>query len=217
MKGLLIKDFKLLKNMRNSMVLILLISVMMAAYTKKLSFIIMYLSLLGATFTISTLSYDEFENGYAFLLSLPVTRRGYVKEKFCFGLILSVGAWLSGTVIAVAMEFVRKTASVPDILMEAITLLPSAVLLLSVMLPLRLKFGSEKGRIVMIGAAGLVFGLFYLAAKLGKELNLNLGAVEESLAGLGEGVMTAAGIAVGIAILFISYRISISIMKKKEF
>ena len=51
MKGLLIKDIKLMKNMRNSMAMILVIAVGMGAYIKDTSFIITYLSLIGATFT----------------------------------------------------------------------------------------------------------------------------------------------------------------------
>lgn len=77
MKGLLIKDMKLMKNMRNSIVMILLIAVGMGSYLKDGSFLIVYLSLIGATFTTSTLSYDEFDNGYSFLFSLPVTRKSY--------------------------------------------------------------------------------------------------------------------------------------------
>ena len=91
MKGLLIKDIRLMKNMRNSIIMILLIAVSMGAYMKDVSFIITYLALIGASFTTSTMSYDEFDNGYTFLLSLPVTRKGYVLEKYAFGLLLGGG------------------------------------------------------------------------------------------------------------------------------
>jgi ABC-type transport system involved in multi-copper enzyme maturation permease subunit len=96
MKGLLIKDIRLMKNMRNS---IIMIAVSMGAYMKDVSFIITYLALIGASFTTSTMSYDEFDNGYTFLLSLPVTRKGYVLEKYAFGLLLGGGGWLLGSVI----------------------------------------------------------------------------------------------------------------------
>ena len=81
MKGLLIKDIRLMKNMRNSIIMILLIAVSMGAYMKDVSFIITYLALIGASFTTSTMSYDELDNFYTFILSLPVNINGYVHEK----------------------------------------------------------------------------------------------------------------------------------------
>ena len=34
---------------------------------------------------MSSISYDEFDNGNAFLFSLPITRKDYVLEKYIFG------------------------------------------------------------------------------------------------------------------------------------
>ena len=47
MKGLLIKDIKLMGNMKNSLLLILLISIVMTTYIKDASFLIMYLGKIG--------------------------------------------------------------------------------------------------------------------------------------------------------------------------
>ncbi len=52
-------------------------------------------------FTLSTISYDEFDNGNAFLFSLPITRAGYVVEKYCFALILALSAWTISTLLVV--------------------------------------------------------------------------------------------------------------------
>ena len=69
MKGLLIKDMKLMLNQKKFFVTIGFIAVMMAGVVKDTSFIISYMTVLGAMFTISTISYDEFDNGNAFLFS----------------------------------------------------------------------------------------------------------------------------------------------------
>jgi len=217
MKGLLIKDFKLLKNMRSSMVMVVLIAVLMSTYLSDISFIIMYLSLLGASFTMSTLSYDEYDNGYAFLMSLPITRKGYVAEKYGFGLIMCMGAWFLGAAIVMVVGLVKKTASVPEVVMLAFTLLPAALLLLAVMLPLRLKFGAEKGRIVMIAAMGLVFGFAYLAVKLAQTFKWDMDAVGERLGTLGMGAEIVLSIGIAVLLLLLSFKICLSIMKKKEF
>ncbi|MCI9221078.1 MAG: ABC-2 transporter permease, partial [Lachnospiraceae bacterium] len=71
MRGLLIKDLKLMRNMGNSLIIILLVAVGMSFYNSDMSFIVVYMAVIGTTFTSSTISYDEFDNGNAFLFSLP--------------------------------------------------------------------------------------------------------------------------------------------------
>lgn len=217
MKGLLIKDIKLLANMRSSLVFILLIAVGMAAYMSDASFIVMYLGLIGTSFTSSTVSYDEYDNGYGFLFSLPVTRRDYAVEKYCFGLLMGGGGWLAGTVLSVASAVVKEGAAPLDAFMISLMLFPAVMIMLSVLLPLHMKFGAEKSRIVMIGAAGALFGLFAVAFKILDGMDLNLNAVWDRLPAFGMGAVIAGAAAAGIAMLLLSCRISISIMEKKEF
>lgn len=217
MKGLLIKDFRLMKNMKNSILMIIVIAMGMGAYIKDASFIITYLALIGVTFTTSTMSYDEFDNGYPFLLSLPVSRKGYVLEKYIFGLLLNGGGWLLGSVIATVAGAVRNTAPVRDSLMMSLALLPFALLLLSVLLPFHMKFGGEKGRIVMIITMGMIFAVVVLGAKLAESMHIDLDAALEKLPAMGTGTIALGGIVVGVVILLLSCRISIGIMEKKEF
>lgn len=217
MKGLLIKDFRLMKNMKNSILMIIVIAMGMGAYIKDASFIITYLALIGVTFTTSTMSYDEFDNGYPFLLSLPVSRKGYVLEKYTFGLLLNGGGWLLGSVIATVAGAVRNTAPVRDSLMMSLALLPFALLLLSVLLPFHMKFGGEKGRIVMIIAMGMIFAVVVLGAKLAESMHIDLDAALEKLPVMGTETIALGGIVVGVVILLLSCRISIGIMEKKEF
>jgi len=58
-----------------------------------------YLVLIMALFCISSISYDEYDNCYAFLLTLPIDKKVYVREKYLFGFVLSVIGWLVGAVI----------------------------------------------------------------------------------------------------------------------
>ena len=217
MKGLLIKDIKLMKNMRNSMAMILVIAVGMGAYIKDTSFIITYLSLIGATFTSSTLSYDEFDNGYAFLFPLPVSRKGYVAEKYILGLLLSGGGWLIGSVITVISGLARNTMPLPEIFMTSVLLVSVPVFLLSVLLPFHFKFGGEKGRIVMIASMGVFFVIVVLGVKLMNMLHLDPDAVIDNMPSLGMGATAAVSIAAAALILLLSFRISMGILQKKEY
>ena len=217
MKGLLVKDFRLMRNMKNSFVLILLVAVGMSSYIQDTSFLVFYLAVIGVTFTTSTLSYDEFENGYVFLFSLPVTRKYYVMEKYLLGILLCGGGWLIGSVLSVAAGSVRGTSPVMDSIMVALMGLPTALLMISVMLPFFLKFGGEKGRIVMVVAFGLVFLIIVAGAKLAKSVHMNLDGILDKMPPIGEGTAVICVIAISAAIALLSCRISIGIMEKKEF
>ena len=83
MKGLLIKDLKLMKNNgKNLLLVFLIIGTMMGIMTKELYAAVGYVTFIFTLFTVSTISYDEYDNGYPFLFTLPITRRQYVNEKF---------------------------------------------------------------------------------------------------------------------------------------
>lgn len=217
MKGLLIKDIRLMANMGNSLICIMLIAVGISAYNKNISFLIMYLGLMGATFTTSTLSYDEFDNGYAFLFSLPVSRKGYVIEKYGFGLLLCGGGWLLGSILTVVSGMAGGTGELGDLVMESLLMLPMVLILLAVLLPFHMKFGAEKGRIAMIIVMGGLFLTLILVATALKGMDLNLDARLESLTALGVGATVAGAVGIGIAMLLLSCRISMGIMERKEF
>ena len=105
MKGLLIKDFKLLKGQKNFFMAITAISIIMIIVSPGTSFPIGFLGFVGALFSLSSISYDEFDNGNAFLFSLPITRKDYVLEKYIFGLISGIMSLLLGTVISFCLLY----------------------------------------------------------------------------------------------------------------
>ena len=107
MKGLLIKDFKLLQGQKNFFITIIAIAGIMAIFMEDASFIIGYMTFVGSLFTLSTISYDEFDNGNAFLFSLPITRKDYILEKYGFGLIVGGISWLFAIIVTVVVEIIR--------------------------------------------------------------------------------------------------------------
>lgn len=115
MKGLLIKDFKLLKGQKNFFMAITAISIIMIIVSPGTSFPIGLLGFVGALFSLSSISYDEFDNGNAFLFSLPITRKDYVLEKYIFGLISGIMFLLLGTVISLVAIGITKTGSFNEI------------------------------------------------------------------------------------------------------
>lgn len=73
MKGLFVKDLKLMMLQKNFLLLILAIVIGMMIFTDDVIFPLGFLSFIVSLFTVSTISYDDFDNGNAFLFTLPIT------------------------------------------------------------------------------------------------------------------------------------------------
>ena len=90
MKGLLIKDFKLMKMQKNFFIMIVVISFVVSLLTEDVTFMLGFISFITSLFTISTISYDEFDNGNAFLFTLPIDRKNMQQKSMCLGCYLSM-------------------------------------------------------------------------------------------------------------------------------
>ena len=219
MKGLLIKDFKLLKVQKNFFLIILCIAIGIEIFTNSTSssFIIGFLSFVATLFTLSSISYDEFDNGNAFLFSLPITRKSYVIEKYGFGMILGSSFWAFGTLIVIFKEVITHKYVSIDTVIAAFIILPIVFAVLAVMLPFQLKFGGEKGRIAIICTLVIVFLIGIVITKVANAFNINLSFLFHEIATLNSIILILVIIGITFFMLFVSYRISLSIMKKKEF
>ena len=217
MKGLLIKDFKLMKGQINFFFIIIAISVGIAAFSDDSSFMIGFLPFVLSLFTLSTISYDEFDNGNAFLFTLPVSRTNYTIEKYCLALLLDGGAWVLAVISAVVFCIAKKTGSVSDVGMTAVSILPALIVIQAVMIPFQLKFGGEKGRIALIGTLGLLFVVGMVIGKAAQILGIDIADMIDNFPVVSMGVMVTALVAAAAILLLVSMKISITIMKNKEF
>lgn len=150
MKGLIVKDFKLMEGQKNFFLMVIAISVLVAVFNEEPSFITAYLPFIASMFTLSTISYDEFDNGNAFLFSLPVTRKEYIMGKYGFGIASGVVSWLLAILVAVVAGMFKENVIISDTIIAALIILPLIFIPFFVMLPLQLKFGGEKARIVVL-------------------------------------------------------------------
>ena len=89
------------------LMLIVVAMIMSLADLSSPSFIVSYITIIFSFFTATTVSYDEYDNCYLFLMTLPVTRKGYVNEKYVFGFISTCTAWLVGVTIGTALMAAR--------------------------------------------------------------------------------------------------------------
>ena len=99
MRGLLQKDFCLLLQRSKVLLVMLGVGFLMGFSTEGTSFVIGYMTMLCAILAIGTISYDEFDNGYPFLLTLPITKKTYVYSKYVFCLLTNLVGWVISIVI----------------------------------------------------------------------------------------------------------------------
>ena len=115
MKGMLIKDFCILKLQKNAVLVLLAMCVVF--FMKSPTYIVNLFPMYGFLLVLGTLTYDEFDRGYSFLFTLPVSRRGYVKEKYVFGLLFCGGIWILSVLISLIYVWITKEIPIDDALM----------------------------------------------------------------------------------------------------
>lgn len=219
MKGLLIKDICMILQQKKFLGMILLLSVLLNFSSDDI-FAVGYLTFLCSFFVINSISYDEYENGYRFLFTLPIRRNTYVRSKYVLAISLCLLSWLAGCLIALACYLAKNQFDrVQGGMVESCMFLPVMLIFLAVMIPVLLKFGAEKGRIVMaIIFCGCVF-IGYLGAQMGGQSVL----VERTMQLLDRLLaqprwVFASEIGAGTVILLgISYWVSVAVMRRKEF
>ena len=217
MKGLFVKDIELMKQQKQFFILVVVMGVILnlAGGSGSVSFATGYFTIVTAIFAITTISYDEFDNGLAFLMTLPVTRKQYVAEKYLLGAGLTAVAWGIATITGVICKGVAELQGcLSETIIGSLIYIPLALLMLAVSLPLVIHFGAEKGRYIAMVMWAIIFAVVYI---LIKTMGLSADAVDAWLNGLNWG-MVLAGVALFTVIVYMgSFGIGVRLMEKKEF
>ena len=222
MKGMLIKDFRLLKNQGKSLLLMLLVVAIFMNFITDVgpAFIVGYITIIFSLFTATTISYDEFDNCYLFIMTLPVTRKKYVNEKYVFALLSIVCTWVLGTVLGTILLLAQPAAEMnaADWLGSCIGYIFAAWICVSIMLPIRLKFDSEKSRYANFIMIAVVFIAAFLVSSVIDYLPMSIvEAGKEWFYGLSAGGVLGIAGGITVAAVIISYLCSQHIIAKKEF
>lgn len=221
MRGLIEKDIRLLTKQKRFAVIYVFVALMLS-FSMDSSFIVSYFSLIGSLLVLSTLSYDSYDNGYPFLMSLPVDAKTYVCAKYAFSILGLSISWAFAVILQFISQLIRNIPiDIGDSLSMDLAFFPVFILIIALMIPLNLKFGPEKSRIVLIVIFGLVMAVALLGQKILDSLTLDLHIdLESLLAGLNttpKGIVIGAGLAAGILVLILSLWISIKVMENKEY
>ena len=222
MTGLLEKDILILVKQKK-LFIIYLASAIMLSFAMDSSFVVSYFTMIGSLLVLSTLSYDSFDNGLSFLMTLPACAKTYAREKYVFSVIGLLCSWIAG----VAAQFIslllqKQSFDAADLISMDLAFIPIFLIIVSLMLPINLKFGPEKGRIILIIIIAIVMGIGLLGKKLILSLlkdpnQIDLEYWMLKIQSIPQSMIVLAGYGISILFFFITMAISVGIMNKKEF
>jgi len=216
MKGLLIKDIRTIMQQKSTLLLMWLVGVFMLFTYDSYAFSITYIMVVTGTLTMTTISYDDFNKGMTFLMTLPITRSMYIKSKYLFmvgNLILNAVAIIILSMVAISVR--KMPVEFNEVLLTTIMSICCLGVFLAVILPFLFKYGAEKGRVVLFIMVGAVTAVAFAISKVMPEANLE--GLLSKMDQIPVPVITVIVVGIVAVLLLVSMSISTSIIKKKEY
>ena len=172
-----------------------------------------YAMLIALMLPMSTISYDERCKWDRYAAMLPWTPQQIVGSKY----VLSYGALALGAALIILGNFARTLYGGATDWEETGALLAIYLVLIAVMTavvyPLIYRFGSEKGRLILVvvflGIFAMAFGTVVLAMD-------NMEGIVARLEAISAPVLTAAAVVVVAAATFLSYRLSVGFYLRRR-
>lgn len=218
MKGYLIKDLQMMRYQIKFYIMFILLAAFISGNMEEPFFAVPYLIFIGTIYIFNAIAYDETENGYSFLFTLPISRKEYVAEKYIFAAVLAlISAAIGFLIMSGHMIFQNKTEDAGANLYMSILFLLLTLIFISVLLPVIFKNGVEKGRIVLSAFVGSAGGLLLILIKALPHDVQRLEHLIDAIAQMHKFSFIGIGAAICTAVIMISMQISVRIMEKKEF
>lgn len=218
MKGLLIKDLRTLMAQKRFFVIIIVFGLLFLLNSDTPEGAMAYITIISSMLVITTMSYDEFEKGMSYIMTLPITPSMYVWGKYLLGIVL---CFVMSGLTALFAIFVYKMRGIPhstvSFFHSELAIFGFALLFLAVMIPVQLKFGVEKGNYVKFIAMGAVIGACAGTIKLLSMVGIDVMGMLERLLNISVFLGFAAVVAFCVILYLVSALISLRIMGNKEF
>ncbi len=207
MKGLLLKEWYLIKRYCRVYLIITALFLALSAFYDGNSFILFYPSLLCGMIPVNLQSFDERSGWSKYSGALPYTKSQLVSVKYLTGL-LAVIAIMSATVVIQTI----KAISVGEFSLHRlfVTIFVMSILeffFSSLCLPLVFKFGTEKGRIVYIVMVGIFCGVL---------ASISGGFAKIPVLKINTNMLLICILLAGCALYAASWTLSIALYKKRE-
>lgn len=224
MKGLLRKDLALVAvNAKTYLVVLFFVAVWMFTTVKggEISYFgSIYMIVVFGFVGLGTITSDEQNGAVGFLMTLPVKRSDYVKEKYLLCIMYIVCGWALSVILAAVIYRERIFSGDEPFVIFSILYMLAAVILVFLMIPINFRFGTEVARIVLFGVfAAIVLGVvagLYLLEKIIPDHSY-FDKIAETINAVTAGQLLIGFLAVLAVEGIVSYLYSLRVIKRKEF
>ncbi len=170
MKGLIYKDLLIIKKHSGIFIALSLFYIIMGIMNESVSTFAGFVSIICATFPITTLSYDEKAYWDRYALTMPISRKNLVLSKYILGISLSFAAFA----LNVIFQLILGTQTIQETLLTSGLFFAIGLIILDINLVIIFKYGVEKGRILMLGVLLAPTAIVMFVSKLNKVTPQNL-------------------------------------------
>lgn len=208
LRGLLLKDFFALRKTLKMFFIILAMFCAVSVITGDSNISGGMILMLMIMLPLNSMSYDEYYKWDKYALTMPISRAQLVQSKYVMTALLAVGCF---ALLLVLGLFSSRAGDLFDSLVSTVVLTVIGLLYGALILPLAYRYGVEKARWLFVAS---VVGFVVLVGLLGFFATAFI-SVDLLTGGLTAALVCALPIAV--LIFYLSYRISVNIVEKKEF
>ena len=224
MKGLLRKDLALVAvNAKTYLVVLFFVAVWMFTTVKggEISYFgCIYMIVVFGFVGLGTITSDVQNGALGFLMTLPVRRSDYVKEKYLLCTMYIFCGWAFSVILAAVMYRGRILEGDEPFIMVSILYVVAALIINFLMIPINFRFGPETARIVLFGVfAAIVLGVvagMYLLEKLIPDHSY-FDKIAETINAVTAGQLLIGFLAVLAVEGIVSYLYSLRVIKRMEF
>ena len=207
MKGLLLKDWYMMKKYCRAYLLIAVVFIAVSLFSNDNMFFVFYPCLLCGMIPVNLLGYDERSRWMQYSGTLPYTKTQIVSGKYLIGLLSQITILVATGVAQAAKMLIAHNFELGDFAVLMLLMLIVSTLTSSICLPFVFKLGVEKGRTAYYVMIGFVCGASVLASsilrgQLVSEIKPNL-------------ILALVAVA-GIGIYILSWYLSIVFFEKRE-
>lgn len=209
MTALILKDIATLKKTLLLTITICVALAIYGIYENAIFMIPLICAMIPLILTAISFGYDTKSNFEQYAFSMPIKKSSYVLSKlffaFAFGLI--------GSICIFILLTIQSIMTIEYIVFISIITLIASILMSAIQLPFILKYGAEKGRLIMVIT---YFAIFALSTFLKEKSNL-ITKLAELFNKSSMSMIFIGTVLIGLIIIGLAIKSSIIIMEKKEY
>lgn len=209
MTALILKDIATLKKTLLLSITLCIALVVYGVYENEIFMIPLICTMIPLILTAIAFGYDTKSKFEQFAFSMPIKKSSFVLSKLFFAFVFG----LFGSVCLFLQLVIKSEMSIDNIIFISLITLVASILISAIQLPFILKYGAEKGRLIMVLTYFIIFALSSLL-KAKSDLLTN---VVEFFLNNSRGMIFLGIVFVSIVIIGMAIKISILIMEKKEY